>query len=87
VDETITVASGGVIYDDKGNVLKRYESRLPAVLEFDVPPGCKSFTLEVGGTKFEQMIPEEDHHDDDDNDVDHQMPPQTYGGGGHGHSH
>ncbi len=89
VDETMTVASGGVIYDDKGTVLKRYESRLPAVLEFDVPEGCKSFTLEVGGTKFEQMIPEEDHHDDDDDD-DHQMPPQNNGSGnsgGHGHSH
>src|SRR5579885_515040 len=37
VDETMTVANGGTIYDDKGNVLKRYESRLPAVLEFQVP--------------------------------------------------
>ncbi|HMW91641.1 MAG TPA: VWA domain-containing protein [Candidatus Obscuribacter sp.] len=86
VDETMTVASGGVIYDDKENVIKRYESRLPAVLEFDVPPGCKSFTLEVGGTKFPQVIPDEDHHDDDDDDDDdHNMP--AAGGSGHGHSH
>lgn len=73
VDETMTVAAGGTIYDDKGNVLKVYEARLPAVLEFQVPPGCKSFTLEVGGQKFNQMIPTEHHgeHDDDDDDDDH----------------
>ncbi|MBX9688264.1 MAG: VWA domain-containing protein [Candidatus Obscuribacterales bacterium] len=64
VDETMTVASGGTIYDDNGNVLKVYEARLPAVLEFDVPPNCKSFTLEVAGQKFTQPIPEEDHDED-----------------------
>lgn len=69
VDETMTVAAGGSILDDKGNVLKVYESRLPAVLEFDIPAGCKKFILEVAGQKFEQMIPEEHHgHDDDDDD-------------------
>lgn len=68
VDETMTVAAGGTVYDDKGNVLKVYEARLPAVLEFDVPPGCKKFVLEVSGQKFEQMIPEEHHDDDDDDD-------------------
>lgn len=71
VDETMTVAAGGTVYDDKGNVLKVYEARLPAVLEFDVPAGCKKFVLEVSGQKFEQMIPEEHHdedHDDDDDD-------------------
>jgi hypothetical protein len=61
VDETMTVAAGGTIYDDKGKVVKVYESRLPAVLEFDVPKGCKAFTLEVGGQRFVQPIPEEDH--------------------------
>jgi hypothetical protein len=73
VDETMTVAAGGTIYDEKGNVLKVYEARLPAVLEFDIPAGCKKFTLEVAGQKFEQMVPEEHHdeHDDDDDD-DHQ---------------
>jgi hypothetical protein len=68
VDETMTVAAGGTVYDDKGNVLKVYEARLPAVLEFDVPAGCKKFVLEVSGQKFEQMIPEEHHDDDDDDD-------------------
>ncbi len=65
VDETMTVASGGTIYDDKGNVLKRYESRLPAVLEFKVPPGCVSFTLEIAGQRFTQPLPEEDEHHDE----------------------
>jgi hypothetical protein len=73
VDETMTVAAGGTIYDDKGNTLKVYEARLPAVLEFDVPAGCKKFILEVAGQKFEQMVPDEHHgHDDDDDDDDHQ---------------
>lgn len=87
VDETMTVASGGTIYDDKGNVVKRYETRLPAVLEFKVPPGCKAFTLEIGGQKFTQPIPEEDHHDDDDDDDDDHAPPPTPASGGQGRSH
>ena len=65
VDETMTVAAGGTIYDDKGAVLKRYEARLPAVLEFDVPAGCKAFRLEVGGQTFMQPLPEEDHDEEE----------------------
>jgi hypothetical protein len=86
VDETMTVAAGGKILDDQGNVLKLYESRLPAVLEFTVPAGCKAFTLEVGGEKYTQPIPEEDSHehgsahDDDDHDNQGYKPL-------HGHSH
>lgn len=64
VDETMTVAAGGTIYDDKGNVLKVYEARLPAVLEFTVPKGCKSFTLEVAGQRYTQPLPEEDHDEE-----------------------
>ena len=93
VDETMTVASGGVVYDDKGAVLQRYESRLPAVLEFDVPAGCKSFTLEVGGQKFTQPLPEE-HDDDDDDDDHHQAAAPSFAPSGmparkpgHGHGH
>ncbi len=62
VDETMTVATGGVVYDDKGKVLKKYEGRLPAVLEFNVPPGCKSFTLEVADQRFTQPVFEEEDH-------------------------
>ncbi len=70
VDETMTVAAGGTITDDAGAVLKTYEGRLPAVLEFEVPEACKAFTLEVGGQKFTQPLPEHDDHDDDDHDGD-----------------
>jgi len=70
VDETMTVAAGGTIYDDRGNVVKVYEARLPAVLEFEVPEGCESFTLEVAGQRFTQPLPEDDHPDEDE--VDHQ---------------
>ena len=69
VDETMTVATGGVIYDDRGNTLKIYEGRLPAVLEFPIPEGARSFTLEVSGQRYTQPLPEEgDHHGDEDED-------------------
>ncbi len=71
VDETMTVAAGGTMYDDKGKIVKEYEGRLPAVLEFEVPEGCKSFTLEVNGQRFTQPLPEDDDHHDDDDDEDH----------------
>ena len=72
VDESMTVAAGGTVYDDKGNVIKIYEARLPAVLEFAVPDGCGSFTLEVSGQRYTQIIPDEEHHGDDgDDDDDH----------------
>ncbi|RKG69092.1 VWA domain-containing protein [Corallococcus exercitus] len=70
VDENMTVAAGGTIYDDKGKVLKTYEGRLPAVLEFDVPEEAKSFTLEVNGQRYTQPLPDEEHHDEDE-DEDH----------------
>lgn len=56
VDETMTVAAGGTVTDDLGRVLRVYEGRLPAVLEFDVPKGAKSFTLEVSGQRFTQPL-------------------------------
>ena len=62
VDETMTVASGGTIYDDRGKIVKQYEARLPAVLEFQVPEGCKSFTLEIAGQRFTQPLPDDDDH-------------------------
>jgi hypothetical protein len=71
VDETMTVAGGGVIYDDRGRVLKRYEGRLPAVLEFEVPEGAASFTLEVGGKKYTQPLPDDDGDDDEDHGGGH----------------
>jgi len=93
VDENMTVAAGGTIYDDKGKVLKSYEGRLPAVLEFDVPATCKAFTLEVAGQKFTQPIPEEhddDHHEEEDEDHHEPEPvaaatPPARKHGGHRH--
>jgi hypothetical protein len=89
VDDTMTVAAGGTIYDDKGNILKVYESRLPAVLEFNVPAGCVSFTLEVAGQRYTQPLPEEDDHDEDEEDHDEEPrynppPPTRSPGGSHG---
>lgn len=88
VDETMTVAAGGTITDDKGKVLKVYEGRLPAVLEFDVPAGCASFTLEVAGQKFTQPLPDEDEHE---LERPRQAPPPLPTGSTrtkkHGHSH
>lgn len=71
VDENMTVAAGGTIYDHRGNVLKVYEGRLPAVLEFEVPEGTESFVLEVNGQRFEQPLPEEHHGEHHDEDEDH----------------
>jgi hypothetical protein len=88
VDETMTVAAGGSIYDDKGNVLKYYEARLPAVLEFDVPAGCKSFTLEVAGQRYTQPLPEEDEHHDEPEEADEHdedVGQRQRGGRHHGH--
>ncbi|QSQ23344.1 VWA domain-containing protein [Pyxidicoccus parkwayensis] len=73
VDETMTVAAGGTITDEQGKVLKSYEGRLPAVLEFDVPATCKAFTLEVAGQKFTQPIPEE-HEDEDHHEEEAKQP-------------
>lgn len=66
VDETMTVAAGGTVYDDRGNILKVYEARLPAVLEFNISSEARSFTLEVSGQRYTQPLPEEDeeHHDE-----------------------
>ena len=92
VDETMTVAAGGTITDEQGKILKTYEGRLPAVLEFDVPATCKAFTLEVAGQKFTQTIPEEhedeDHHEEEEEDhapepVSAPAPARKHRGHGH----
>lgn len=75
VDETMTVAAGGTVYDEQGKVLKSYEGRLPAVLEFEVPETCKAFTLEVAGQKFTQPIPEE-HEDEDHHEEEEEHEPE-----------
>jgi hypothetical protein len=97
VDATMTVAAGGTITDEQGRVLRSYEGRLPAVLEFDVPPLCDAFVLEVGGQRYRQPIPgdEDDDHDDDHDDAaglrtapaPATAPRAGRRHGGHGHRH
>jgi hypothetical protein len=41
------------------------------VLEFEVPEGARSFTLEVNGQRYTQPLPEGDDHDDDSDEQDH----------------
>lgn len=62
VDSTMTVAAGGTVYDATGNVVKRYDKRLPAVLEFALPAGHERFTLEVDGRRYTQDLPDDDDH-------------------------
>ena len=69
VDSTMSVADGGAVFDGRGPLLKRWEGRLPAVLEFDCPPDCSRFVLEVNGQRYEQPIPE-DHGDEDEHHDD-----------------
>ena len=71
VDENMTVAAGGTIYDDRDRVLKIYEGRLPAVLEFEVPEGAHSFRLEVAGKRYTQPLPDEEDEDDDAHEAAH----------------
>jgi hypothetical protein len=93
VDDTMTVAAGGTVFDEGGKILKAYEGRLPAVLEFDVPAECKAFTLEVAGQRFTQPIPEEhedEHHDEDEDKHEAQSasaPAEPPAGKKHGHRH
>lgn len=89
VDSTMTVADGGVVYDSRGPVLNRWEGRLPAVLEFDVPNDCTEFVLEVGGQRYPQPVPAEEHDDHDEDHEDEPPPaaaPSAYRRT-HGHNH
>lgn len=62
VDSTMTVASGGAVYDARGKLVKRYDGRLPAVLEFSLPKGDERFTLEIEGRRYTQTLPDDDDH-------------------------
>ena len=86
VDETMTVADGGVIYDEQNQVLHQYEGRLPAVLRFLVPEECKAFTLEVGGQRFTQPIPEE-HEEEEHEEPAAPEPAAWTPRKGHSHRH
>ncbi len=59
VDEgSILVPGDGIVKDDTDNVVVDFrDTGLPAVLEFTLHPGAKSFTLEVGGKATTQALP------------------------------
>jgi hypothetical protein len=60
VDACATVAKGASVLDAHGRPLVRMGDRLPAVLEFDVPDGCAAFTVEIGGVRYTQPLPDGD---------------------------
>jgi hypothetical protein len=62
VDETMEIGSSGRVLDHQGQVVKIYEGRIPAVLEFNLPQGCDRFVLEINGQTYEQALSEEDDH-------------------------
>jgi len=54
----IIVPGDGVVKDEAGNVVVDYrDTGLPSVLEFTLPPGAKSFSLEVAGNVITQPLP------------------------------
>lgn len=65
VNESMTFAQEGKLYDDKGNLIRQWTKGLPAAFEFDVPEGCTSIELEVNGKKYAQKLPDEEHDEDD----------------------
>lgn len=55
---------GAVLKDERGQVIQSWEDMVPAVIEFELPDGARSFTLQVGQDSFTQSIEgmEEEHH-------------------------
>lgn len=56
VNENQIVAPNGILYDDKGNVIKKYTDGLPARIKAILPLGCTGFELEVMGQRISQSI-------------------------------
>ncbi len=51
VDENTILAPTGRILDDSGEVAKNYTDGVPALMEFSLPLGSRSLTLEIGDGK------------------------------------
>lgn len=51
VDENTILAPTGRILDDSGEVAKNYTDGIPALMEFSLPLGSRSLTLEIGDDK------------------------------------
>ncbi|MBU1625902.1 VWA domain-containing protein [bacterium] len=56
VDENMTIAPFGTIYDSKGNVVKKFNDGVPAKGWFRMPKNSSFFTLEVEGQTIKQTI-------------------------------
>ncbi len=57
IDEQVIVAPQGRILDSSGNVIRNYrDTGVPALLEFILPSGSMSFTLEIGGNTVTQSL-------------------------------
>lgn len=57
VDRNARVADNGKILDPQGRVVKNYaDTGLPALLQFELPPGAMFFTLDVNGTLIQQPL-------------------------------
>ena len=56
LDSVLPVSPGACVRDAAGNELRTWHSRLPAVLEFPVPPGCRSFAAEIAGITVVQPL-------------------------------
>jgi hypothetical protein len=57
VDKNARVADNGRILDPQGRVAKDFSGvGLPAFLDFEVPAGSESFTLEVNGQRIHQPL-------------------------------
>ena len=67
VDETMTVAAGGTIYDDKGKVSKSTRAGCRRCLSSTCPRAARSSRSRSAGSGSPSRSPEE-HHDDDDDD-------------------
>ena len=63
VDENNIIAPTGIVYDSKGQTVKRFTDGLPARLEFVMPATSDWFDLEVGEHRIRQKIvlPERDN--------------------------
>ena len=57
VDENVIVAPQGLIRDSSGSIVKDYrDTGVPALLEFILPGGTTSFTLEIGDQTVTQPL-------------------------------
>lgn len=47
---------GAAVRDEQGKAIQTWEDMVPAVIEFDLPAGSRSFTLQVGSEKYTQPL-------------------------------